>query len=86
MNIYTLIFVSDCPVNGQSIEYHVEITAQRTIFVEDILAQCDAAKTLPKPYHENIADHLYRAFGGKQVIRAFHHGVAIKTTRGEING
>jgi len=51
--------------------------------VELIAEACRrAAETLPKPYHENIADALYEQFGGLQIMRAFHHGTEIISIRG----
>jgi len=47
--------------------------------VEEIVAQC---ASIGSKFHEEIADHLYRVFGGSQVIKALHHGVWIETQRG----
>lgn len=79
MNTYTYRFELDCPNNGQRIAYRVEITADRTIMVENIAGFFNS---LTAAYHEDIADKAHQAFGGKQTITAHHHGVDIETRRG----
>lgn len=82
MNIYRHVFIGPCPNNERAIDYYLEIRAQRVIMVEEIVAECERAKTAEKPYHETIADRLYAKFGGQQTMMAFHHGVWIETRRG----
>ena len=77
MNIYTYSFTSKCPNNGVAISYNLEILSNNVIMVEDIVEACRVDST----YHEELADKLYLKFGGKQTIRAFHHGVWIETRR-----
>lgn len=79
MNKYTYSFFSTCPNNGEIISYELSITHDKTIMVEHIKS---SAKTMEGRFHEDIADLMYREFGGLQVIRATHHGVQIETTRG----
>lgn len=82
MNIYRHTFSAPCVNNGLSIAYSLEIRTAWTIMVEDIVAECEAAKASERPYHETIADRLYAKFGGEQIMTAFHHGVGIETRRG----
>lgn len=82
MNIYRLTFHARCPTNGVRIEYALEVENPATanpLLVEDLI---DAVSLLDKGFHEEFADTLWREFGGKQVLRADHHGVAIETRRG----
>lgn len=81
MNIYTRQFVADCPNNGQPIIYSLRIeTVGRMIQVEHIVT---ATTLIKRGYHEQIADELHRRFGGRQALRAHHHGVDIDTIREE---
>lgn len=81
MNIYTRQFVADCPNNGQPIIYSLRIeTVGRMIQVEHIVT---ATTLIKRGYHEQIADELHRRFGGRQALRAHHHGVDIETIREE---
>lgn len=82
INIYRHRFSAPCVNNGLSIAYEVEIQTSWTVMVEDIVAECIAARDAEKPYHETIADRLYEKFGGLQRMVAFHHGVEIETRRG----
>jgi hypothetical protein len=82
MNVYRYRFCALCPNNRRTITYSLELTSDRTIMVEEIVAAGEAAQDLPKPYHENIADMLFEKFGGSQRLRAYHHGVEIETVRG----
>ncbi|WP_028970137.1 hypothetical protein [Sphingomonas sp. URHD0057] len=83
MNIYRQRFTAPCCNNGLVVIYKLKIETADTIMVEDIQAACVEAAGLPKPYHENIADFLSDRFGGRQRIRAHHHGTDIETRRGE---
>lgn len=79
MNIYRRTFVASCPNNGESIIYNLIIeTTDRMIQVEHIVT---ATLLIKRGYHEQIADELHRRFGGRQVLRAHHHGVDIETIR-----
>ncbi len=80
MNTYTRQFIATCPNNGASILYTLQIeTSVRMIPVEQIVAVTDALTT---GYHEEIANQLAHRFGGRQTLRADHHGVHIETVRG----
>lgn len=82
MNRYLRIFVVACPNNAEPIIYNLTIETQdRMIQVEHIVT---ATALIKQGYHEQIADELYRRFGGRQVLRAHHHGVDIETIRGEV--
>lgn len=79
MNKYKIKFQAVCPVNGDSIEYSLEISANRMIKVEELL---EAVNGFGTGFHEDIADVLHKKFGGKQFITAVHGGVIIETERG----
>lgn len=78
MNIYKHKFYSRCPNNGQLIEYRFELATPNMVQVEDIVKGCAVHKM---GYHEAIADDLMKQFGGRQTLRAHHHGVDIETRR-----
>jgi hypothetical protein len=81
MNIYRRQFVAACPNNNESIIYNLAIEAgSRKIPVEHIVT---ATALIKVGFHEEIADELMRRFGGRQVLRAHHHGVDIETIREE---
>ena len=82
MNKYTHVFASPCPNNSRQVDYTLEINTSRTIMVEEIVAACQEATRCAKPYHETMAEFLYEKFGGRQIMRAHHHGVDIETIRG----
>lgn len=77
-NNYQVEFFSWCPVNNIRITYTLNIKTENTIFVEDILK---SVNSIDKEFHENIADDLFKVFGGHQTLEAEHHGVYIKTLR-----
>jgi hypothetical protein len=79
VNIYRYEFVSVCPNNGAAIIYALEIATDRAIYVEHIKT---AAALHKQAFHEAIADDLFQRFGGKQTLKAHHHGVDIETRRG----
>lgn len=79
MNIYRQQFVSHCPNNGLHIIYSLEIQSSEVIHVEHIVT---ATRLMADSFHEDIADELFSRFGGKQTLRAHHHGVDIETRRG----
>ena len=66
------------PNNAESIIYDLIIETDRTIMVEHIVTATQMNRT---GYHEVIADALHRQFGGRQVLRAHHHGVNIETVQ-----
>lgn len=77
-NLYHHRFVVECPNNGVKIAYALTIETPNRIFVEDIVAACDVRSA----FHEDLADALATKFGGRQTMRAYHHGVWITTLRG----
>lgn len=79
MNRYRHTFMARCPANGVWVQYRLTIVAAEMIRVEAIVAACAAQA---EGFHETIADALLVALGGRQVLRAHHHGVDIKTRRG----
>lgn len=78
MNRYRHAFAVVCPNNGVRVEYVIEIETSAVIMVEEIVAAC----RIETGFQEGIADELLKALGGRQVIRACHHGVEIETVRG----
>ncbi|WP_063900359.1 hypothetical protein [Burkholderia vietnamiensis] len=78
-NIYRTHFVSRCPNNRQLISYLLEIDTDEMIHVEHITT---ATAMHESGYHEAIADDLFKRFGGRQILKAHHHGVDIETRRG----
>jgi hypothetical protein len=49
------------------------------IHVEKIVIACQMWQ---EAYHEKVADNLHYQFGGRQILKAHHHGVDIETRRG----
>ena len=81
MNVYEKQFVSVCPNNGQAIIYQLRIeTTDEMVQVEHINLAC---ALFSRGFHEDIANSLFNRFGGRQVLKAHHHGVDITTTRGD---
>ena len=78
MNTYTTQFFARCPNNGIRILYTLVLEITSVVMAEDLI---DAVTLLDRGYHEAMADHLLREFGGKQTLTASHHGVDIKTVR-----
>ena len=78
MNVYTTKFFSNCPNNGIRIEYTLVISNEEVVPVEQIVAKVES---LSEGFHEELADELKAAFGGSQVLTAWHHSVLIETTR-----
>jgi hypothetical protein len=78
MNIYRTEFFSVCPENGVRIRYALEIQTNQMIKVEDLI---DEVTLHHRGYHEDIADQLFRVFGGEQKLVAEHHGVTIESIR-----
>lgn len=81
MNIYRTTFEIECPNNSHRIRYHAEIATQSVIMVERIYGHF---ASLTSAFHEDIADSAFEAFGGRQVIKAHHHGVDVETIRGNL--
>lgn len=78
MNKYTVNFFAKCPVNHVRVEYFLTIFTDKTIKVEMLL---ESISQYDDWYHEDIAEDLIFNFGGKQELKAFHHGVHIETFR-----
>lgn len=78
-NIYRYQFIAECPNNGKPIVYSLTIKTEKTVMVEHITTACSMIR---RGYHEDIADNLHKALGGRQLITAHHHGVDIETHRG----
>lgn len=77
MNTYTHTFWSQCPADGESIEYTLRISHSAMIRVEDILAACDCGPN----FHEILADLLAMQIPGEHTITARHQGVLVETIR-----
>jgi NADPH-dependent 7-cyano-7-deazaguanine reductase QueF len=80
INIYKHFFTSKCPVNQDIIDYRLTIKSSEMIEVESIVSITDSFE---EGYHEDFADQLIERLGGTQTLKAYHHGVFIKTVRGE---
>lgn len=80
LNIYKTSFKCQCPNNGQIIDYKLKIESESFIQVENLL---EFISNLKPDFHETIADSLFDKFDGLQTMTATHHGVEIKTLRGE---
>ena len=78
MNAYSTEFFAQCPNNGVRIKYSLRIETASVVSVEEILAAVDL---IDQKFHEEIADDLFGRFGGRQTLRAHHHGVDIETVR-----
>lgn len=78
MNTYTTEFFAFCPANGVRVKYTLRIQTDGVIDVEDII---DEVTLHDRGLHEQIADQLFKTFGGLQTLTAYHHGVTIETTR-----
>lgn len=78
MNIYTQNFTARCPNNSRVVTYTLTIESHDTIMVEAIQTEI---LNLQVGYHEQIADHLFARFGGRQTMHAHHHGTDITTIR-----
>ena len=79
MNIYEVSISTVCPVNGQPVDLYITIKTKNVVMVETLLLFLEDSKN---NLHEDLADRLYKKFGGKQVVKGFHHGVWITTERG----
>lgn len=79
MNIYETQFFATCPVNKVRVHYHLRIETGNVIAVEELLERI--ATVYADGFHELMADDLLATFGGKQILKAHHHGVDIETVR-----
>jgi hypothetical protein len=79
MNKYKVKFQATCPANGDAIDYSLQISIDRMIRVEALI---EAVNGFESGFHEDIADLLYKKFGGRQLMVAVHGGVIIETERG----
>ena len=78
MNQYKVFFQKPCHVNNLAIDYTLKIKTKNVVLVEDLLKFIEH---LSSDYHEIYADKFAHKFGGKQVLKGFHHGVYISTKR-----
>ena len=78
MNTYRHTFAAECPSDGETIVYRLELKSLSMIHVEHIRAATALIKT---GWHEQIADRLAESLGGDQTIIATHQGVEIETVR-----
>ncbi len=78
MNIYRHKFTAQCPVNGQEVQYELTIETDSMVSVESITKGCAFEAPI---FHEEIAGHSIKLFGGRQTLKAHHHGVDIETRR-----
>lgn len=81
MNIYTRKFTAVCPNNGAVISYRLQIEKLGVVMVEAIVDTVSRL-TVEPCFHEDLADRLHAALGGRQTMTAHHHGVDIETRRG----
>ena len=75
---YRVRFFCSCPTNGARIDYLLTIRTEDVLAVEAILIEVGKHED---GFHEEIADALQAALGGKQTLVAAHHGVEIETER-----
>lgn len=78
MNVYTYGFASECIKNDDLIQYTLEIKTSNVIIAEDLMEFPVPDKAL----HEDLADHFFERFGGRQKMIAIHGEVMIETRRG----
>jgi hypothetical protein len=76
MNVYRYSFCCQCPVDGDLVSYDLKIRAPHMVKAEDIRAICEVSPS----FQEDLANRL-APLGGRQVLRATHRGVSIKTVR-----
>lgn len=77
-NEYKMSFYVRCPSDKELIKYSLSLTTDVTIMVESLI---EFVKQIEEDYQENIADRLFKKFGGISVLSATHQGVTIITTR-----
>ena len=78
MNIYRYAFQANCPADGETIDYQLEIRHDDMIMAEDIVEVCRA---LTDDYQEIMADVIAGALPGSIKITATHSGVEVETIR-----
>lgn len=78
VNRYSLEFVVDCPANSVPVRYAWVIESSVMIRVETLRG---FVRSLKPTYHEELADLLFKEFGGQQTLTAEHHSVLIVTER-----
>lgn len=76
-NTYTTSFFATCPNNGIRVHYHLSIVSETMLGVEEIIT---AVQAITSGFHEDIAEALL-PLGGRQTLKADHHGVHITTYR-----
>ncbi len=79
MNIYRYTFACDCIVDGETIDYQLEIKTHGQLMVEDIIEFVEDQRDAT--IQEVIADQLHAKFGGEQTITGIHSNVTIITHR-----
>lgn len=78
VNCYQTEFFAFCPLNNIRIKYQLKIETESMLDVADLI---DEVTLCTRGLHEDLADDLFKSFGGKQTLTAFHHGVLIETVR-----
>lgn len=81
MNTYRRQFIAECPSDGESILYSLQIESTEKIMVEHINT---AVKVVTKGYQEDIARELHGMFPGVLTLQATHQGVAVTTILGTL--
>ena len=76
MVTHELEITCKCPVDDTLDRYHVMVSVNRVLPVEDIIAA--VADLPPREYQENLTDRLARVLGARVVSVGIHSGV---TTR-----
>jgi hypothetical protein len=79
MNIYQTEFFAKCPSNNVRVHYRLRIETEEIISVEDLMSRIETVYA--EGFHELMADDMHETFGGRQVLKAYHHGVEIETLR-----
>jgi hypothetical protein len=82
MNIYQTEFFAKCPINKIRIHYRLRIETEKIIPVEELMSRIETVYA--EGFHELMADDMHERFGGRQVLKAHHHGVDIETIRGSV--
>ena len=69
---YSLTIQAVCPVDKKKDVYEVEVIADRTIPVEDILR---LTQDQPEAFQETLTENLARLLGAKVISIGYHSGV-----------
>jgi hypothetical protein len=77
VNHYRYSFTAECPEDGDSVLYILQIECETKILAEDIRENCKRGSV----YHEELADDLATCLPGNQTLTANHRGVEIVTYR-----